>query len=135
MKYHRSVLTLILFLIGVFLYDEFRQARPLTDWPLLPQRKIWASMCLCYSHNTEKYGKVKYPYKEVAPLALLLWRYHVPQVSTIVRIIYTEPELNSFMKYYGEKLERTGAVVEWLPAGDMDCVLKSQLIRSLVEGS
>lgn len=55
---------------------------------------IWASMGLCYSHNTPLKGKEKYPYKEVAPLALLLWRYHLPQVRTIVRIVYTEPELD-----------------------------------------
>ena len=55
---------------------------------------IWASMGLCYSYNTPLKGKEKYPYKEVAPLALLLWRYHLPQVRTIVRIVYTEPELD-----------------------------------------
>ena len=120
---------LLLYLVCLLVYTQ-----P-TDVSLpLPARnyqsnKIWASMGLCYSHNTKEHGKSKYPYKDVAPLALLLWRYHVPQVSTIVRIIYTEPELNSFMKYYGEMLERTGAVVEWIPAGDMDCVLKSQLVR------
>ena len=90
---------------------------------------IWASMGLCYSYNTPLKGKEKYPYKEVAPLALLLWRYHLPQVRTIVRIVYTEPELSDFMRYYGSMLERAGAVVEWLPAGDLDCVLKSQLVR------
>ena len=55
---------------------------------------IWASMGLCYSYNTRVKGKEKYPYKEVAPLALLLWRYHLPQVRTIVRIVYTEPHLD-----------------------------------------
>ena len=30
---------------------------------------------------------------------------------------------------YGERLKKTGAVVDWIPAGNMDCVLKSQLIR------
>ena len=116
-------------------YQEPRDLSPPLPSSQYRDSKIWASMGLCYSHNTEEHGKSKYPYRDVAPLALLLWRYHVPQVSTIVRIIYTEPELNSFMKYYGEMLERTGAVVEWLPAGDMDCVLKSQLIRSLVKVS
>ena len=55
---------------------------------------IWASMGLCWSYNTPLKGKEKYPYKEVAPLALLLWRYHLPSVRTIVRIVYTEPELD-----------------------------------------
>ena len=92
---------------------------------------IWASMGLCYSHNTHKYGKGNYPYKEVLPLSLLLWRYHLPQVNTIVRIVHTEPERTDNMSRYGAMLERTGAVVEWIPAGNMSCVTMSQLVRSL----
>ena len=90
----------------------------------------WASMGLCYSHNTELLGKGRYPYRDVAVLSLLLWRHHAPQVRTLLRIVHTEPALSSFMRVYGEMLERAGAVVEWVPAGDMDCVLKSQLVRS-----
>ena len=93
--------------------------------------KIWASMGLCYSHNTDNYGKKNYPYKEIIPLSLLLWRYHLPQVNTIVRIVYTEPELTDKMRSYGAMLARTGAVVEWIPAGNMSCVTMSQLVRSL----
>ena len=92
---------------------------------------IWASMGLCYSHNTQKYGKKNYPYKQVLPLALLLWRYHLPQVNTIVRMVHTEPELTDKMRSYGAMLERTGAVVEWISAGNMSCVTMSQLVRSL----
>eukprot|EP00090_Calanus_glacialis_P028353 TRINITY_DN4555_c0_g1_i6.p1 TRINITY_DN4555_c0_g1~~TRINITY_DN4555_c0_g1_i6.p1 ORF type:complete len:346 (-),score=89.34 TRINITY_DN4555_c0_g1_i6:59-1096(-) len=91
--------------------------------------RIWASMGLCYSENARHNGKSNYPYKDVTPLSLLLWRYHLPEVSTIVRIVYTENKLNEMMTAYGEMLERAGAVVEWLEAGDMDCVLKSQLVR------
>ena len=123
---------LFLYLLCVYLYYQPGQ----TYGPPLPlpdsqfqTSKIWASMGLCYSYNTEKHGKSHYPYKDVAPLALLLWRYHLPQVNTLVRIVYTEPELSDFMRYYGSMLERAGAVVEWLPAGDMDCVLMSQLVR------
>ena len=93
--------------------------------------KIWASMGLCYSHNTHKYGKKNYPYKQVLPLALLLWRYHLPQVNTIVRMVHTEPELTDEMRSYGAMLERTGAVVEWIPSGNMSCITMSQLVRSL----
>ena len=92
-------------------------------------RKIWASMGLCFSENTQLHGKSRYPYKDVAPLALLLWRFYVPDVNLIVRIVYTEPQLSSFMTVYAAMLENTGAVVEWIPAGNMSCVLKSQLIR------
>ena len=67
--------------------------------------------------------------QDVAPLALLLWAYHLPEVRTIVRIVHTEPRISSLMRLYGDKLERTGALVEWIPAGNMDCVTKSQLVR------
>ena len=93
--------------------------------------KIWASMGLCYNHNTHRNGRKNYPYKEIIPLSLLLWRYHLPQVNTIVRIVHTEPKLTDKMKAYGAMLERTGAVVEWIPAGNMSCVTMSQIVRSL----
>ena len=92
--------------------------------------KIWVSVGLCYSGNILNfYGKDNYPYKEIIPLTLLLWRYHLPQVNTIVRIVHTEPELTDKMRSYGAMLERTGAVVEWIPAGNMSCVSMSQLVR------
>ena len=103
--------------------SAFTAPRPVTS------RKIWASMGLCFSENTQLHGKSRYPYKDVAPLALLLWRFYVPDVNLIVRIVYTEPQLSSFMTVYAAMLENTGAVVEWIPAGNMSCVLKSQLIR------
>ena len=65
----------------------------------------------------------------MTPLALLLWRHHLPAVRTIVRIVYTEREVNIMMEAYGEMLQRAGAVVEWIKADGMDCVLKSQLVR------
>ena len=37
--------------------------------------KIWVSMGLCFSENTEKYGKKSYPYAEVTPLSIQLWSY------------------------------------------------------------
>ena len=75
--------------------------------------RTWASMGLCYSHNTHLHGKARrggyslgtcekykstalqarYPYKEVAVLSLLLWRHHAPHVSTLLRIVHTEPAL------------------------------------------
>ena len=110
-------------------YDPNVTPAPTPILAEVQNRKIWASMGLCYSHNTQLLGKSRYPYKDVAPLALLLWQYHVPEVKMLVRIVYTEPRLSSFMLVYGAMLERTGAVVEWIPAGDMDCVTKSQLVR------
>ena len=102
--------------------------------PILTENtpKIWASMGLCYSHNTQVWsymmgemrpinvahiypnhniqllGKSRYPYRDVAPLTLLLWQYHVPEVNLLVRIVYTEPRLSSFMVVYGAMLEVSG---------------------------
>ena len=100
--------------------------------PASQNNKIWVSMGLCYSGNIRNfYQKDNYPYKEIIPLAVLLWRYHLPQVNTIVRLVHTEPELTDEMRSYGAMLERTGAVVEWIPSGNMSCITMSQLVRSL----
>ena len=88
-------------------------------------------MGLCYSHNTNMHGKKNYPYKQIIPLALLLWRHHLPQVNTIVRLVYTEPKVNATMRSYAAILELAGAVVDWVPAGNVSCVTMSQLVRSL----
>ena len=90
---------------------------------------VWVSMGLCYSANAKIMGKSHYPYKEVTPLSLLLWRYYLPTVRTIVRVVYTEKNITDTMRAYSSVLERAGALVEWVEAGAMDCVLKSQLIR------
>ena len=45
------------------------------------QPKIWVSMGLCFSENTEKYGKKSYPYAEVTPLSIQLWSYFFPDES------------------------------------------------------
>merc|ERR1711892_658302 len=94
-------------------HQPFERERIPSSVPEAPQ--IWASMGLCYSANANHSGKTHYPYKDV---------------TTIVRIVYTENQINAKMKGYGEMLESAGAVVEWLEAGEMDCVLKSQLVRS-----
>ena len=46
-------------------------------------------MGLCYSENTRYFAKSKYPYAEVTPLAVILWRYFAPDAGVLVRIIYT----------------------------------------------
>ncbi|XP_023327696.1 uncharacterized protein LOC111700869 [Eurytemora carolleeae] len=77
--------------------------------------QIWASMGLCYNKNVQEMGKARYPYKEVTPLALLLWRYFLPEVRTIVRIIYTTSKIGPMMEEYGKMLKKTGAIVEFIP--------------------
>ena len=43
----------------------------------------------------------------------------------------TEKEVIPPMEAYAETLRAAGAAVEWVRAGGMDCVLKSQLVRML----
>ena len=43
----------------------------------------------------------------------------------------TEKDVIPPMEAYAETLRSAGAVVEWVRAGGMDCVLKSQLVRML----
>ena len=106
---------------------HFSKGAPLKR-PSQPKPKVWASMGLCYSETAKHNGKSSYPYKEVTYLSLLLWKHHLPEVSTMVRIVYTEHEVNETMLAYGELLESAGAVVEWVRA-EMNCVLQSQLVR------
>ena len=50
--------------------------------------KLWVSMGLCYSENTQLFGKSKYPYAEITPLAVLLWRHFAPDAGVLVRIVH-----------------------------------------------
>jgi hypothetical protein len=68
-------------------------------------------MGLCFSHNTEKHGKRHYPYTEITPLAILLWRYFFPdeaEVDVILYLIHTEPQILPHMKEYEKSLNATG---------------------------
>ena len=100
-RYPLLVLLIVIFLYSLYALIDSRESQVPDGgggggWTSREESgdTIWASMGLCYSYNTRVKGKEKYPYKEVAPLALLLWRYHLPQVRTIVRIVYTEPHLD-----------------------------------------
>jgi len=95
---------------------------------------IWAAMGLCYdAKRTELNGKGNFPYLEATPLALLLWKYHQPQVKTIVRIVHNSEQVSEEMVEYGRMLERAGAVVEFIQTQGMDCPVMS-LITRLVAG-
>ena len=54
--------------------------------PKINTTKVWVSMGLCYSENTNLHGKSQYPYKHVAQLALLLWKYFLPKEFTIIQV-------------------------------------------------
>ena len=76
-KTKTSITTILI--VYVFCYTYFYDTNNYSEFHKIPKpakqdAKVWASMGLCYSHNTDLHGKSRYPYKNVAPLALLLWR-------------------------------------------------------------
>jgi hypothetical protein len=89
------------------------------------QPKIWVSMGLCFSENTEKYGKKFYPYAKVTQLSILLWNYFYPdesKVGVILYLIHNEVNKTGHMIAYEEMLKTTGANFEWVYAGDYSMV-------------
>merc|ERR550539_1120043 len=86
-------------------------------------------MGLCFSKNTEMYGKEKYPYAEVTPLALILWYHFFPDIRVILYLIYDAGEIEDRRKLYEEQLKQTNVEIRWVKSGDMSCVTKSQIIR------
>ena len=49
------------YFLCVFYYHDPSPGRYREPGPRRPQ--VWASMGLCYSHNTQMHGKGRYPYK------------------------------------------------------------------------
>ena len=91
---------------------------------------VWVSMGLCFSENTKLYGKRKYPYVAVTPLALLLWNHFLPKVKLVLYLIYTKRDNDERRKRYQDTLRQIeGLEVRWVESGDMDCVMKSQTSR------
>jgi hypothetical protein len=102
----------------------------MSDSNLLPQkRRIWVSMGLCFSKNTEMYGKKYYPYALVTPLAILLWYHFFPDIKVIIYLIYDEHDMEDRRKLYEEQLRQTNVEIRWVRDDDMNCVTKSQVIR------
>ena len=88
---------IVLILVG-FLYfttvfnfgNEEELTKEELEFSLTEGTRVWVSMGLCYSHNTPLHGKAQYPYKEVTPLALTLWKHFFPEVSTIIQVKYIQ---------------------------------------------
>ena len=97
--------------------------------PIAQKRQIWISMGLCFSKNTDMYGKEKYPYTQVTPLAIILWYHFFPDIRIILYLIYDKNEIEDRRKLYEEQLKQTNVEIRWVKAGDMSCVTKSQVIR------
>ena len=86
-------------------------------------------MGLCFSKTTELYGKSKYPYTLVTPLAIILWYHFFPDIRVILYLIYDKKELEDRKILYERQLKQTNVEIRWVPADDINCVTKSQLIR------
>ena len=93
------------------------------------KRKIWISMGLCFTKNTEMYGKRKYPYAQVTPLAIILWYHFFPTINVIIYLVYDKNENDDRRKLYEDQLRQTKVEIRWIKSDDMSCVSKSQLIR------
>ena len=93
------------------------------------ERKIWISMGLCFSKNTELYGKRNYPYAQVTPLAIILWYHFFPNINVIIYLVYDKNEIEDRKRLYEEQLKQTKAEIRWVKSDDINCVSKSQLIR------
>jgi len=93
------------------------------------KRRIWVSMGLCFSKNTEMYGKKYYPYALVTPLAILLWYHFFPEIRLLIYLIYDKHELEDRRRLYEEQLKQTNVEIRWVREDDMNCVTKSQVIR------
>ena len=96
------------------------------------KQQIWISMGLCFSKNTELHGKKNYPYTEVTPLAILLWRHFVPDVRIILYLVYDVYEPEDRRKIYETNLlniTNNTVEVRWVKEDGMSCVTKSQLVR------
>ena len=94
----------------------------------LPQ--IWITMGLCWSNNTQYWGKEHFPYKESAPLSAQLWMRLTSSIKVILQVVYSEREPPDELLEYKKKLENFGVIVKLVPrASELKCVLEAQLIR------
>ena len=58
----------------------------------------------------------------------------IPGVEVLLQLVYSNTSTVSDRDRYEEKLKSTTVVYEWIPADDVDCVLKSQLARMFAFG-
>ena len=93
------------------------------------KRQIWITMGLCFTKNTEMYGKKDYPYTSVTPLSIILWYHFFPDIRIILYLISTKYEIEDRKILYEETLKQTNVEIRWVEEDDVNCVTKSQLIR------
>ena len=54
--------------------QEFKLPKPIEP-VFRTNKQIWISMGLCFDNKTELYNKAHYPYAEVTPMAIKLWKH------------------------------------------------------------
>ena len=63
-------------------------------------------MGLCYDQTTHLYNKKNYPYAEVTPMAIKLWKYFRPEVKIYIKLIHTKGDSYApLRKKYDEVLQ------------------------------
>ena len=126
------VIVCFIFMIYQVIYDE-KNEEPIEKSveTFEESSKTWITMSLCWSENAQVHGKWRFPYKKALPFSTALWLKFAP-VKVIVQIVYSEYEISSELRDYKTKLEALGALVYLVKTGnEIDCVLKSQLVRLL----
>lgn len=94
-------------------------------------------MGLCFDQTVDLLGKKNYPYAEVTPMAIKLWKHYLPDVKVYLKLIYTRKDMTSMKKIqemYAANLENWGVdVIEWADVQDaganVSCVLQAQVSR------
>ena len=71
--------------------QQYKQPKPIVPRYKNPNQ-IWISMGLCYDKTTHLYNKKNYPYAEVTPMAIKLWKYWRPDVKIYIKLIHTKGE-------------------------------------------
>ena len=85
----------------------------------LRKRRIWISMALCFSKNSEMYRKKNYPYAQVTPLAILLWYHFFPDIRILLYLVYDKYELLERRKLYEEQLRQTNVEIRLMGLGEI----------------
>jgi len=95
-------------------------------------------MGLCFTKNTNLWGKKNYPYSEVLPLSVLLWlHFYPPSVKVILFLIRSKDDMQVRVDNYDKMLRALAkdgghedrVLIRWVDTGDMDCVTRSQTER------
>ena len=69
--------------------EPFRYPKPILH-EYKSNNTIWISMGLCFDEHANVYGKNSYPYAEVTPLAIKLWKYFRPNENIYIKVTYAK---------------------------------------------